>query len=429
MITLPRLLNSTVLLASIIASAGVLAETKYCPKSFEVLERDKKDGYTFEKKPLDKLFCNETFEGEHFKIVFSTEEEAIPFNHENEAIKRKAANVYHHLTVARNYWLQDVKSEFVSQLPQIIVRIDITNAFSNTRHFKNAEQEKNYNNAWSIPEGQTPRFAKDQKKWGKEIWFSPSKKIEARKEVKSEGNNPVHESLVLIKDPIVEMNKNSLIYTGLGLLAAPSLADGAVVNLALKQVAAIAVIYGLIEVTKHMDKWFMNKYYYVDTAMIPDVIYHEFAHIAMSDTMKTVHSVPVIEGMADYFATRVANRRKMYEEIKNFSKNRTKDAQNRSMYHPYLEGSWNASSDFTLSLLWLGRIEFEKLNVKRAAKGQEPIANYDELIFQTHYHLTENSDIANDLNSGLINACKEKCTNIRAGVNTLNNLFEKKGFN
>lgn len=430
MITLQRLLNSAAV-AGVLLSASAMAQTesKYCPKKFEVLERTKGDNYIMQERELEKLFCTGKFEGEYFKIVYATEDEAIPFDHENQAIVKKAANVYHHLTVARNFWINEVKSEYVSQLPQIVIRIDITNAYSSTRHFKNAEQEKNYNNAWSTPEGQTPKVAKDQKKWGKEIWFSPSKKIESRKEVKSEGNNPVHESLLLIKDPILDMNKSALIYTGLALIAAPSLADGAVLNSALQRVGAIAILYGAIEVTKHMDKWFMNKFYYIDTAMIPDIIYHEFAHIAMSDTMKTVHSVPVIEGMADYFATRVANRRKMYEEIEGFSKNKAKDAGNRGMYHPYLEGSWNATSDFTLSLLWLGRKEFEKMNEKRAIKGQGPVANYDEIIFQTHYHLDENSDIANGLNSGLINACKEKCTNIRAGVNTLNFVFEKKGFN
>lgn len=428
MITLQRLLNS-IALAGVTLSAGAFAQTQYCPKSFDVLERTTKDDYVFQKRELEKLFCTGKFEGEYFKVVYATEDEAIPFDHENQAIVKKAANVYHHLTVARNFWINEVKSDYVAKLPQIIIRIDITNAFSSTRHFKNAEQEKNYNNAWTIPEGQTPRVATEQKKWGKEIWFSPSKKIDARKEVKSDGNNPVHESLLLIKDPIVEMNKNALIYTGLAMIAAPTLADGAVLNSALQRAGAIALIYGAIELTRHMDKLFMNKWYYIDTAMIPDVIYHEYAHIAMSDTMKTVHSIPVIEGMADYFATRVANRKKMYEEIEGFSKNKSKDTESRTMYHPYLEGSWNATSDFTLSLLWLGRKEFEKLNAKRASKGQAPVANYDELIFQTHYHLDENSDIANDLNQGLINACKEKCTNIRAGVNTFNNVFEKKGFN
>lgn len=432
MTTLQRLLNSIAVVGTLLsttAMAQTQPETKYCPKSFDVLERTTGENYVFQKRELEKLFCTGKFEGEHFKIVYATDDEAISFDSENQAIVKKAANVYHHLTVARNYWMNDVKSDYVASLPQIVVRIDITNAYSSQRHFKNAEQEKNYNNAWSTPEGQTPRVAKDQKKWGKEIWFSPSKKIDSRKEVKSEGNNPVHESLLLVKDPLVDMNKNALIYTGLALIASPALANGAVLNQALTSVGTIAFIYAAVEVTKHMDKWFMNKWFYIDTAMIPDIIYHEYAHIAMSDTMKTVHSIPVIEGMADYFATRVANRRKMYEAIEGFSKNKAKDAEDRSMYHPYLEGSWNATSDFTLSLLWLGRMEFEKLNAKRAVKGQAPVANYDELIFQTHYHLDENSDIANGLNGALINACKEKCTNLRAGVTTFNMVFEKKGFN
>ena len=42
--------------------------------------------------------------------------------------------------------------------------------------FKNEEQEKNHNNAWTIPEGQEPNFLKNPKKWGKEIWFSPMNK-------------------------------------------------------------------------------------------------------------------------------------------------------------------------------------------------------------------------------------------------------------
>ena len=163
--------------------------------------------------------------------------------------------------------------------------------------------------------------------------------------------------------------------------------------------------------------------------MVPEIIYHEFAHIAMSDTMKTVHSVPVIEGMADYFAARIAERRKMYQKMKNISSNRSKDIKNKSFYHPYLEGAWNATSDFTLSLLWKGKMEFDKANEKRAKKGQAALANYDDLIYNTHFHLDENSDIANDLTGALIKSCEEKCASLRPGINTLQNTFEAKGLN
>lgn len=428
MITLQPSLNKLGILFLLLTSSAI-AGTEICPKEFNVLERTKKDQYTFTPKTLESLHCGNKFEGEFFKIVNSISDEAISFNDKNPELVKRAANVYYHLTIARNHWIKKIKSDYVLALPQITVRIDITNAFSNVRHFKNAEQEKNFNNAWSIPDGETPNFVKDKIKWGKEIWFSPSKKLESRKLVKSDGNNPVHESLVLVKDPIVEYNKNAVIYQGLSLMVAPAINNSVVLQNSLKSLGFIAILYGAIEVSKHADHWFMDKYYFIDTAMVPEIIYHEYAHIAMSDTMKTVHSVPVIEGMADYFAADIAQKDMMYDKLKDFSSNKPKNLKNKSYYHPYLEAEWNSTSDFTVSLLWQGRLAFEKFNQERARKNQTPIANYDDLVFQAHYHLDENSDIANHLTSALINACKEKCEALRPGINLLNGVFERKGLN
>lgn len=429
MTTQQHLLNSFLALFLLISITANADEGKTCSAKFKVLERTKRSKYDLIEKDLKDLKCNKSFEGKFFKVVLATEDDAIKFDHEDKTLLLKAANVYYHLTLARDYWVNEIKSDFVQNMQQVTVRLDITNSFSNTRHFKNAELEKNYNNAWSIPEGQTPRIAGQQKKWFKEIWFSPMKKIESRKEVISDGSNPIHQSLILIKEPVLNMNTNSLIYQGLGLAKYPTLNSSIAVESALSNLGTIAVLLGLIEVTKHMDKMFMDKYYFVDTAMVPEIIYHEYAHIAMSDTMKTVHSVPVIEGMADYFATRVANRKKMYSELKKISNNRSKNPENRNMYNPYLEGAWNANSDFTLSVLWKGKMEFDKVNKQRISKKQKPLVNYDNLVFHAHHHLDEYSDIHNDLTKALIEACKEKCEDLRPGVNTINYVLESKGFN
>lgn len=428
MITLPRLLNSSLLLG-LFLTGSAFAQEQFCKKTFNVLERSKGDNYTMVPKELEMLYCNDTFEGKFFKIVEATSDEAIPFNHKDPEVLKKAANVYHHLTVARNFWISEIKSDFVGKLPQITIRINITNAFSNTRHFKNAEQEKNYNNAWSIPDGETPAFAKDKLKWGKEIWFSPMKKIEQRKEVKSTGKNPIHESLVMVKDPVIQNQKDALIYEALSMMVTPEINQSEVLDAALKRLGTIAVLLAMIETSKHIDKWFMEKYYYVDTAMIPEIIYHEFAHIAMSDTMKTVHSVPVIEGMADYFAARIATQRKMYDRIEGFSNNNARDKKSGIYYHPYLEGSWNSTSDFTLSLLWKGKEEFDRVNEERKKKGQPPLANYDEIVHHAHFDMNEESDIAHGLTKALLKSCSDKCNGKRAGINTLNGVFEKKGLN
>jgi hypothetical protein len=428
MITLTHLLNKS-LIVLVIFSGIASADTQVCSKNFDVLMRDSNEGYSFVSKKLEDLYCGNKFEGKYFKIVNGTSDESIDFNSENPALLNKAANVYFHLSTARKFWINDIKSEYVKSLPQIIVRLDITNAFSSVRHFKNQELEKNNNNAWSIPEGSEPGFVKNGKSWGKEIWFSPMKQLETRSLIESEGRNPVHEGLVLIKDPLIDYNQNSLIYTGLSLTIAPAINQSYLLQTAVTNLGMLAVLYGSIEVTKHMDKFFAEKYYYIETAMIPEISYHEFAHIAMSDHLKTVHSVPVIEGMADYFASRIANREKMYEKMDNFSTNRYKDVNNKSLYSPYLEGAWNATSDFSLSLLWKGKKEFDLINESRIKKGQLPIADYDQIVFNAHMELDETSNIENGLTKALVNSCKEICQSVRAGVNTLQYVFESKGLN
>lgn len=427
MITLQHFLNKSALLLGIAFAGHAFAGEAICPKTFDVLERDKGDKYVFTPKVLDKLYCNDRFEGEHFKIVYAKSDEAIAFNDENKTLVKKAANVYYHLMVAHDFWVNEIKAEYVTKLPQIVVRLDITNAFSDSRHYMHDEQQKNYNNAWSIPEGESPPFVRKKISWGKEIWFSPMKKIEQRKEVKSKGDNPVHQSLLLVKEPITDYNTSGLIYDGLTFLVTPTINQSKVLDSALIRVGTIAVLWGLIETSKHMDEIFMEKYFYVDTAMVPEIIYHEFAHIAMSDTMKTIHSVPVIEGMADYFAARIATRRKMYDKLKGFSNNNGKDTQGKQFYHPYLEGSWNATSEFTLSMLWKGYEDFKSQNEKRVKKGQEEIANYDDLVYKAHFKMTESTDIMNGLTRALIDTCHENCNGTRAGVNILNSVFEKKG--
>ena len=43
---------------------------------------------------------------------------------------------------------------------------------------------------------------------------------------------------------------------------------------------------------------FTRKWYKLDSALVPEIIYHEFAHLALSDNLELSHSTPVIEGMA-----------------------------------------------------------------------------------------------------------------------------------
>lgn len=408
-------------------SAEVSVDENVCEKTFEVLVRSGRKGYAFVPRKLEDLYCGKGFEGKYFKVVYKKENKAITFDSDPELIRR-AANVYYHLTTARKFWVETMDSQFVKELEQITVRVQITNGFSRLGHFTNDELLENYNNAWTIPEGRTPRWAENQDVWGKEIWFSPMKKIESRRLVTSNGQNPLTTSLRTLETPIVNYTRNSLTFEVLDHLAYPEYQSTSLLQTVVTHMGVMAVMFGSIQVSKYMDKLFMEKYYYLDTAMIPEVIYHEFGHVALSDKLKPVHSIAVIEGMADYFATRIANTVKMYRGIKQFSNNAYKNAKSKKFYHPAMEHENNADSDFTLSLLWRVRSELQKANAKRATKGRPAVADIDKLIYQTRKKISFDSSII-ELTQALKRTCYQSsaCDNKRLAIGALNKAFVEKG--
>jgi hypothetical protein len=424
--SLTKLLSAAIIVFS--ASSTVCAED-VCPSSHDVLKRKGQNGYQFVKAKLNDLYCGKGFEGKYFKIVNQKDNHAINFQDDPELVKR-AANVYHHLTVARNFWIDEIKSDFVKSMPQITIRLQITNGFSRVGHYQNDDLEVNNNNAWTIPAGSTPRWAEHQEVWGQEIWFSPMKKIESRTLVTSSGNNPLTDSLVMVKEPVLNFVEGNLTQSMLNTLFYPTYQSTTLLNSVLIHVGAIGAMYGVIEISKKMDKLFMDKYFYIDTAMIPEIIYHEFSHIALSDNLQPIHSVAVIEGMADYFATRIANTEKMYRSIKDFSANAHKNAKNKKHYHPHMEHENNAQSDFTLGFLWSIKGEIDKTNVKRLKEGRQELANADTLIYESRKNLTAESTILN-LTQALRTTCANNstiCLNKRLGVGLLDKVIEKKGF-
>lgn len=403
-------------------------EKTFCNKEFEVLKRSGKNGYFFKNETLKDLYCDKGFEGKYFKVVYQKENNAVTFDADPELVRR-AANVYYHLTKARDFWVNEVKSKYVIDKEQITVRIQITNGFSRLAHFANNEQVINNNNAWTIPAGKTPRWAEEQDVWGQEIWFSPMKKVESRRLITSTGNNPLAEATMALKVPVLDYTQNSYTFEVLNHLAYPEYQTTTLLETSIIHAGVVAIMFGTIELTKKLDKLFMDKFFYLDTAMIPEVIYHEFCHVALSDNLNPIHSVPVIEGMADYFATRIANTERMYRSINDFSTNAEKNARNKKFYHPAFEHENNADSDFTLSVLWLIKSELDFENKKRLSKGRPIISNPDQLIYESRKLLSEESSII-ELTSALKETCtkSEVCENKRIAVSAITKVLIKKGF-
>lgn len=386
--------------------------------SFTVLMRNTGSNRTYyTKAEMPDLESNSSFDGKYFKIVKRKNSEAVSFDEKDEKILLRAANVYYHLNKARQYWVNNIKSEVAASLPKITVRLDIFNQFDELGHFANDNRSPQFNNALSIPSGETPSWvpAERQDKWGKEIWFRPMKSIPT-KDLGPMGPNPLTTSLMAMERPLINYAQNSFNQTVIEHVFYPTYVARPLHEDVIRLVGTIALTKVFIQASKYADPLFVEKYYYLETAMIPEIAYHEYSHIVLSDKLKMSHSTPVNEGMADYFAAVMTNKRKIYAKVRGFSNSAPKDSQNKRPYSHWDESNRAATADFTLSVLW----------DVRETLGDEI---GDRVVYGSRAFLkTETATISDHLLRAILKSCDLNCESPRKDKLRLYETFSKKGF-
>jgi hypothetical protein len=399
----------------------IMAITVYgSDETKEFLILDRKDSSTktiIRKAYLDDLISSTSFEGKYVKIVRGKSSTPISFTDRNNDIILKAATVYYHLGRARKYWIEKIKSTAPLNLPQITVRLEITNLFDSLGHFAHDNRDPQYNNALSIPSGESPDWVPEsnRRNWSNEIWLRPMKKIET-KDLPSLGPNPLTLALSSIEGPFINFSSNRFRQKLLEHIFYPDYAPGSIWQDGLRFAGTIALSKVILESTKKMDSLFSEKYYYLDSAMVPEIIYHEYAHLILSDNLELTHSTPVIEGMADYFAAGMAKKRQVYARVKNRSNANSKDKKSKVKYRHWLENNQFATSDFTLSVLWSLR---EVLGEEKA----------NEVIYEARKDLkTSSATIYNHLLNALLKSCERVCNSPFRDKLMMIQLLEKKGF-
>lgn len=386
--------------------------------SFLVLERKaKSNGTIYIRVHLEDLTSPDRFEGKYFKVVKGKSKEAISFNDPDTELVIKAATAYFHLTKARNFWVQEIHSPMADKLSQMTVRLEISNVFDEQGHFAHDNRTPQFNNALTIPAGETPEWvpAENYDKWENEIWFRPMKKIETEN-LPGIGANPLTTALQSIEQPFINYTVNRFNTTLVEHIFYPTYAPNPLWVSVVRFAGTIALSKAVIEATKHMDKLFLEKYYYLDTAMVPEVMYHEYAHIMLSDYLELSHSTPVIEGMADYFAALITDKRKIYARVKGYSNAAHKDTEQKRKYDHWYESSRMATSDFVLSVLW---------DVREALEPETA----DKIVFEMRTSLqTGTATINNHLIQAVLDSCSKHCKSPRRDKLKLYKTFSDKGF-
>jgi hypothetical protein len=322
----------------------------------EIVSRNHKDRLTIQKVQLTDLTSIEHYESKFFKIVHKTSSEPIKID--SSDISKKAANVYYHLTKAKNFFATIGRV----QKEQIVIRIDIENAYHKKYHFQNVRVNPVYNNASTIAKGAgVEEF--NISPWGDEIWFRPAKNIKIDKEFKKKFRK-------LSRNAIpkgVELSTDVLLFTAIeagisGDITGSLESSGKVFlqNYLTSSLLRIAV--------PELMLLFSKKNFFFDAAFIPEVIYHEYTHYAMADYVSPIINNTVLEGFADFFAAKISGRTKLADKLGDYGALvSARSALSKGHYFLKIDTEDGLGNDFVLSLLY-------ELNTMLAEKEDENFA-------------------------------------------------------
>jgi hypothetical protein len=362
-------------------------------------------------RKLVDLESIDSYDGKFFKIVFKKSEQAISFYEYDSNIQLKAATAYYHLNKARKYFVEVLNSEFVKSLPKLTVRIDIINKFSELGHFAHDNLDPQFNNALSIPTG-LGYPERGIGPWDNEIWFRPSKKIHI-----SEFSNHDREKMQLKYILRGYRNQTHMVsfqnFLSKLLLGDAWSASNTTVSNVMRLAGTSVIIEGIFRFTDIAVDIFKQKYYRLDSALVPEIIYHEFAHVALSDHLAITHSSPVNEGMADYFAGKIANSKQLATRIKDYNLFSGKKVRKKQMYRYEFESQQYANADFVFGLLY----EAEKI-----AGEKGPV-----MLYNVRTKIETDSSIRDQLLEGILRSCREHCSIPGLNHIQLLKLFHYKG--
>ncbi|HLT22014.1 MAG TPA: hypothetical protein VKZ84_01155 [Bacteriovoracaceae bacterium] len=388
-------------------------------EEFKVIERRDNSTKTYYKQvQLKDLLSATHFEGKYFKIVYKKSNEPIAFNDPDQDLVQKAANVYYHLSNAKDFWINGLHVHTPETYPQLTIRMEITNTFSELGHFSHDNLNPQYNNALSIPAGETPEWVPVEKydRWGKEIWFRP-KKVVSTKELENDlGPNPVSVALKQMQAPFINYTINRFNHSLINHLFYADQVTSSLRADFTRFIGTIALSYFVVDASRRLDPLFMEKWFYLDTSMVPEVIYHEYAHLILSDYLEMSHSTPVVEGYADYFAAIMSEKKVVYAKVPGHSNAQPKDPHNDRFYHHMDEHKSRATSDFVLSVLW----------DVRETLGKEI---GDRVIYESRKKLnTKTATISHHMLKAILETCSEICPSPRRDRLKLYQTFSKRGF-
>jgi hypothetical protein len=407
--------SMTWILASLLlpALAGAAVTEKY-----EVVLRKKNGGYRIDTAELTGLKAPGRFETDEFKVVWKKEDEALTLRRIDEVVELRAgaeksnpywvdrtadeirmmaATALYHAGIARAYWRDRLGSDYVKSMEQVVIRLDLTSAPVKFAHYANDAYEPQYNNAVSIPPGKPFKTDSGEKPWGNEIWFRPRKEIPISEILRQLPEDPSNATIREARQALYPMQLDQGLREVIYATFQGRLDNPATINNITRQGGTLLLLEGAFQVAKVINRVIIPQHFYIDAAFVPEIVYHEFSHLALGETLVPNISTPVNEGMADYFAAMISGDPREGKKIKQFSTAVGKNGKKRKQFEIEYESLGKAQSDFVLALLW----------GLRDVVGPEVT---DQVVYEMRKELnTRDSDIRTGLVGGILYTCDRVC--------------------
>ncbi len=285
--------NKLLAMTFLLGSLSVNAEAAEMQATVNV--RAKNGQLKPEVRTLKDLYSTDRFEGAYFKIVEDESNEAISTSAPEE-LRFKAATAYYHYTVARDYALTLEHFQAPAINEQTTIRIEMSSEYSRSIHFDPSKEI--YNNTRTI--GPSDDFiAEGILPWKAETFYRKPKLLPRPATAAYVGHqlsSPQFSAVVLDQLLAQDLQTMSVAAANhrfvpqqhlVSLLLSVGLAEllPRVLGLGLKQIKS-----------KEM----------IDTVMIPEIIYHEYAHLLFGHRLGFQISTQILEGYPNYFAAKVS---------------------------------------------------------------------------------------------------------------------------
>ncbi|MFY7994460.1 MAG: hypothetical protein ACOVP4_14275 [Bacteriovoracaceae bacterium] len=387
-------------------SFSVMAQEITC----EAMVRDEKHNLIRQKVSLEDLTSADAFAGRFFKIVSAKDEKPVKLGQGD--LSFRACTVYYHLTKARKYFIENFNDRHVRALKELTIRIEMPFSFIDSSHFM-SDDYKTYNNSLTIPPSGRNKLAEIEP-WNYEIWFAPKKKIKRK--------SAIEQAAKLLQGQDAQFNLRIGVLAGVGSNIATQVAQGLTLTSLEGKMYVESLLVSLAAVT--ITPWLIEKFslvfkptIYLDTALIPEVIYHEYGHIAFAKHLRPTHHSPIIEGYANFFAADIGNTDTILKKTRGLSKGLDKLNPNKKiMYDTWMEDRQYAQYGFTFGLLW---------DIRKAL-GPE-VAR--KLLYKAHEKLNSSSNVRTDLLTVLEDTSRDMFSNSehKKIILTLANVWQNRG--